>query len=277
MATSRYRVAGMDCAAEEQLVRMALADLDGIDAIDVRLDAREVLVAHSTDRRQLDQAMHGLGLGAVHLADGTEDLTGADPSTAERPALLFALVVNAVFFVGEITFGFLSRSMGVVADGLDMGADTAVYALSLLAVGGAAARKKRYARASGYAQLTLAFLGLAEVVRRFVVTTEPPEPATMVVVTLLALAGNVAVLVVLHRVRSGEAHIEASWIFTANDVVVNLLVLAAAAAVTVLESAIPDLVAGAIIFGVVLSGAWRILRLSRPGQPAPGPSSAPPS
>ncbi len=262
MTTSRYRVADMDCAAEEQLVRLALADVDGVEAVEVRLDAREVLVAHATDRRELDRAMQGLGLGAVHLTDGAEQVdqrTGG----AERPALVFALAVNALFFVGEVTFGLLSRSMGVVADGLDMGADAAVYLLSVVAVGATTARKKRYARASGYAQLGLAGVGLVEVVRRFVVPGDAPDPAAMAMITTLALAGNVAVLVVLRRVRTGEAHIEASWIFTANDVIANLLVLAAAGAVALLSSAVPDLVAGAIIFGVVLNGARRILTLSR--------------
>ncbi len=31
MTVSRFRVEGMDCAAEEQLIRMRLAQLDGID------------------------------------------------------------------------------------------------------------------------------------------------------------------------------------------------------------------------------------------------------
>ena len=62
-----------------------------------------------------------------------------------------------------------------VADALDMGADASVYALSLLAVGTAAARKKQLARASGYLQLGLALVGLVEVIRRFVVDVELPE------------------------------------------------------------------------------------------------------
>lgn len=259
---SRYRVTGMDCSAEEQMVRMALADLPGVARVRCDLDVREVVVAHSTDRVAVDRALEGLGLGATHVDDDTTTLDEVDDD-AERPALLFALAVNAVFFVGEVGFGFLSGSMGVVADGLDMGADAAVYAISLAAVGAAAARKRRLARASGIGQLVLALAGLAEVVRRFVTTEALPDPATMAVVTVLALVGNVAVLVAISRVRSGEAHIEASWIFTANDVKANLLVLAAAGLTAVTASAVPDLVAGAVIFAVVANGARRILALAR--------------
>ncbi len=262
MTVSHYRVAGMDCAAEEQLVRMALAEVPGVTEVEVRLEDREVRVAHAAGREAVDRALDGLGLGSVHLGDdaGTIDGRSAGP---ERPALWFALAVNAAFFVGELTFGLLSGSMGLVADSLDMGADAAVYAVSLVAVGATAARKSQLARTSGFLQILLACGGLIEVLRRLVGAEAAPEPVTMAVVSALALAGNVAVLLVLRRVRTGEAHIEASWIFTANDVKVNLLVLAAAAAVALTGSAIPDLLAGAFIFLVVVNGARRIFAISR--------------
>ena len=85
----------------------------------------------------------------------------------------------------------------------------------------------------------------------------------MIVLSGLALAGNIVTLVVLHRVRSGEAHLQASRIFPANDIKVNALVIAAALGVALTDSAVPDLVAGAVIFLVVANGARRILALSR--------------
>ena len=121
----------------------------------------------------------------------------------------------------------------------------------------------RAARLSGYSQIALAAFGLVEVVRRFVLPAEVPDPVTMVVVSLVALAGNVAALRVLTRARSREAHMEASRIFTSNDVKVNLLVIAAGAAVALTASKVPDLVAGALIFAIVANGARRILALGR--------------
>jgi Co/Zn/Cd efflux system component len=144
-----------------------------------------------------------------------------------------------------------------------MGADASVYALSLAAVGTAVARKKQLARISGFLQLGLATIGLAEVIRRFITDNELPNATSMIVMSLLALAGNVATLLVLQRVRSGDVHLEASWIFTANDIRVNSLVIAAAIGVIVTDSQIPDLVAGGIIFAVVANGARRILDISR--------------
>ena len=262
MTVSRFRVDRMDCTAEEQLVRMRLADLDGIESVIVDLGRREVTVEHGLDTAVVDSALQTLDLATTHLADGGEGAVPAAPGR-ERTALVVALVINAAFFVGELVVGLVSRSMGLVADALDMGADASVYALSLAAVGGTVARKARLARTSGYLQLTLAGVGLLEVVRRFVAADEVPDATSMVVVSLLALAGNVATLVVLRRVRSGEAHFQASWIFTANDIKVNTLVIVAAIAVSITGSATPDLLAGAVIFAVVANGARRILRLSR--------------
>lgn len=262
MTVSRFRVAKMDCAAEEQLVRMAVDDLDGIDTVAIDLDAREVAIEHALDPSVVAEALHSLDLDTTHLDDEGETLVAAD-GRRERQALIIALVINAGFFVAELTVGLISRSMALVADALDMGADASVYALSLVAIGAAAARKKQLARASGYLQFGLAVVGLVEVVRRFIAGEAPPDTTSMIVMSLLALAGNIITLVLLHRVRSGEVHLEASWIFTANDIKVNALVIVAAIVVAVTGSAAPDLLAGGVIFLIVANGARRILRLSR--------------
>jgi Co/Zn/Cd efflux system component len=262
MTISRFHVAKMDCAAEEQLVRMALSDIDGLNRVSVDMDQRDVVIDHDTSPTAIGTALDALRLGTSHVDDSSK-IAPPGNERRERSALVFAFVVNAGFFVGELTVGVISRSMGLIADALDMGADAGVYALSLVAVGTATSRKKRLARTSGFVQLGLAAMGLVEVIRRFFADTELPDPGSMIVMSLLALAGNVATLLVLQRVRSGEAHLQASWIFTANDIKVNLLVIGAAIGVIVTDSQIPDLVAGGIIFAVVANGARRILNISR--------------
>jgi Co/Zn/Cd efflux system component len=259
--STTYHVEAMDCGAEEQLVRMCLIDLAGITAVDTDSSARRVIVIHDTDVALIDEALDGLGLGSRRTGEVDHDPVVADAGV-ERRALRVALLLNAALFFGEGVAGWLANSLGLLADALDMGADAAVYALSLLAVGRAASRKASLARASGLLQLGLACIGLIEVVRRFVTAEALPNATTMVVVSLIALAANVATLVVLRRARSGEIHIEASWIFTSNDVKVNALVIVTAGLVAGLDSRIPDLVAGGIIFVIVANGARRILRLA---------------
>ena len=261
MTISRFKVDRMDCGAEEQLVRMRLAQLDGIEHIDVDLTVREVTVEHNGNTSAVTAALDSLDLGASHLSDGATPIRRGDPGR-ERAGLRIALAINAVFFVAELTAGVISRSMGLIADGLDMGADASVYALSPAAAGASSVRKNRLARTSGYLQLGLAIIGLIEVVRRAVTDSEPPDTTTMIALAALALAGNIATIVVLHRIKTDEAHLQASWIFTANDIKVNALVIAAALAVLLTDSAIPDLAAGAIIFAIVANGARRIIQLA---------------
>jgi Co/Zn/Cd efflux system component len=62
----------------------------------------------------------------------------------ERQVLWQVLVINFFFFVIEIITGFMAGSMGLVADSLDMLADSIVYGLSLIAVGGTISRKRKW-------------------------------------------------------------------------------------------------------------------------------------
>lgn len=85
----------------------------------------------------------------------------------------------------------------------------------------------------------------------------------MIIVSLFALTGNWASLVLLKKAKSQEAHIKASMIFTSNDIIINMGVIAAAVIVYLSGSQIPDLVIGGVVFGIVLRGAFRIISLSK--------------
>jgi Co/Zn/Cd efflux system component len=153
--------------------------------------------------------------------------------------------------------------MGLVADSLDMLADSIVYGLSLFAVGGTVVRKKRIAGAAGYFQLALAVLGFVEVIRRFVGHEDTPDFHLMIIISIFALAGNAVCLYLLQRSKSREAHMQASVIFTSTDVIVNLGVIVAGVLVYMTASKIPDLTVGTLVFILVGRGAYRILQLSK--------------
>ncbi|MEZ4698467.1 MAG: cation transporter [Rhodothermales bacterium] len=265
MTASLYRIAKMDCSAEEQLVRLRLAGVAGIEHLNFDLTERTLLVEHSGSTPDITAALDHLGLGSELVSVSTISKR-KDPYPSEdndRRLLVGALIINASLFVGELAAGLIAGSMGLVADSLDMLADAFVYALSLAAVGTAMSSKKRLAGWSAYAQIALAIFGLVEVLRRFFVEQRVPDVSTMIVVAAVALAANIATLIILSKARRGEAHMEASWIFTSNDVIVNGLVIVSAVLVWFWNSSIPDLIAGGLIFAVVLNGARRILALSR--------------
>lgn len=194
-------------------------------------------------------------------------MTTASRHPLARGALLALLLLNGGMFVVETVTGWRAESMGLVADGLDMGADGAVYLLALLAVGASEPRKLAAARFAGNVQLALAALAMLEVLRRLVVGSAP-EPPVMIGVSLAAVVVNVICLLVLRRHRDGEVHLQAAWIFSATDVQANLAVLAAALLVAWTGSPMPDLMIGVVICGLVLRSALRIRARVRAATPA---------
>ena len=162
-----------------------------------------------------------------------------------------------------MTTGLISKSMGLVADSLDMLADSLVYGISLFAVGGTLTRKKKVAKLAGYFQMTLAIIGFLEVVRRFIANEELPDFSTMIVVSILALLANVTCLYLLQKSKSKEAHMQASMIFTSNDIIINSGVILAGFLVNWINSSLPDLIVGAVVFVIVIRGAIQILKLGK--------------
>lgn len=185
-------------------------------------------------------------------------------TTNQKKLLYIVILINFGFFLIEITTGIISKSMGLIADSLDMLADSFVYGLSLIAVGGTLIKKKKIAKLAGYFQITLAFIGFVEILRRFFGNEKLPDFTTMIVVSVFALIANGICLYLLQKSKSkDEAHMKASMIFTSNDVIINLGVIAAAIMVNLLNSNKPDLIIGSIVFVLVIQGAFRILKLSK--------------
>jgi Co/Zn/Cd efflux system component len=253
----------MDCPSEERLIRTALDGAPNVYAVECDLATRTVRVTHAAADDEVASRLAALGLGAT-LTDTSEVAEvslppGADP-VQEARTLRTLLVINAAMFAVELTVSWVARSAGLLADSLDMFADAAVYGVALYAVGRSASAKLRTARFSGWLQGALAIAALAEVVRRATAGGEPYTPL-MIAMATLALAANVTCLWLVSRHRAGGAHMKASVIFSANDVLANLGVIAAGVLVAVTGSQAPDLVIGAVIALLVLSGAYRILRL----------------
>jgi cation diffusion facilitator family transporter len=178
---------------------------------------------------------------------------------AQRQTLWILLAINGAMFVVEGVTGWIARSTALLADSLDMLADATVYGLSLYAVGRAAGAKVRAARLSGWLQVALAGLVLADGVRRFL-GGQSPEPTWMVAIGLLALGANVTCLLLIAKHRKEEIHMRASWIFSKNDVIANLGVIGAGFLVSLTGAAWPDLVVGLLVATIVLRGGVMILR-----------------
>lgn len=259
---SLFKVKHMDCAAEERLIRMALEPMPGVVALIFDLPGRRLQVLHNTDITPVAQKIATLQLGAELLGTGAapEHSAAAPDTRQQRRVLCWLLAINALMFIVELATGLLAQSTGLIADSLDMFADAAVYGVALFAVGRAASSQLGAARLAGGVQLLLALTALAEVARRFVYGSDPVS-ALMMGMGVLALLANVTCLYLIYGQREAGVHMRASWIFSANDVLANLGVIAAGALVAVTGSAWPDLLIGSVVGLLVLNGARRILLL----------------
>lgn len=187
---------------------------------------------------------------------------GCEPAGGDllqRRVLITVLLINAVMFVIELGAGWLAQSTALLADALDMLADASVYALSLYAVGRSATIKTKAARLSGILQILLGLLVLADILRRYFLGSEPVS-SLIIGIGALALAANVTCLMLIAQHRKGEIHMRASWIFSRNDVVANLGVIAAGLLVALSGSPLPDLIIGSLVAGLVIKGGLSILR-----------------
>jgi Co/Zn/Cd efflux system component len=243
---------------------MKLEGFNNITSLQFDIPQRMLQVYHSGSHDDIAVALDSLQLDAALVGSEFVALENIkDTHRAERRVLWQVLSINFLFFALEIVAGFIAGSMGLVADSLDMLADSIVYGLSLFAVGGTIIRKKSIAAAAGYFQFTLAIMGFAEVLRRFLGHEEVPDFHLMIVISILALIGNAVCLWLLQKTKSTEAHMQASMIFTSTDVIVNLGVIVAGVIVYLTASKVPDLTIGTIVFVLVARGAYRILRLSK--------------
>ena len=179
-----------------------------------------------------------------------------------RRALWIALAANAAMFLVEIAAAAFSGSSALAADAVDFLGDAANYALSLGAIAAGGLWVSRVALLKGVAMALYGVLVLAYAAWRAWLG-RPPEPLTMGVVGVLALAVNFGVATLLFRFREGDANMRSVWLCTRNDVIANLLVLVAAAGVLGTATVWPDVLVAAILATLGLTSGRTVIRQAR--------------
>lgn len=248
------------------MIRFKLEETGFTGSVEFDLPQRNLHVTHEESADTILQTLQSLFASTRLVSTETfvTDQHGFPVKKSEdRNLLLFALGINFSFFLIEGFAGWIGNSMGLVADSLDMFADSIVYFLGVLAISSGIRTRKRVAGFSGFVQMALAFFGVIEVVHRFLSPERDPDYFLMAGVAFLALIANILSLVLLKKSSGEGEHMQASMIFTSNDILANIGVILAAGLVYATGSAIPDLVIGSLVFALVLQGAIRILKLAR--------------
>ena len=193
----------------------------------------------------------------------TGDTERAGRDLAYRRALWIVVILNIAFGLIEIAAGFFSGSQALKADALDFLGDGSITFVGLLALGWAEATRARVALAQG---LFLAALGVSVVAMAVwrALNAVSPEADIMGGIGLAALAVNVTAALVLARFREGgDAQARAIWLFSRNDALANVAVIAAAGLVYWLDSAWPDLVVAGAIALLFIHSSLEIIRDAR--------------
>ncbi|MBI0477313.1 cation transporter [Sphingomonas sp. MA1305] len=199
----------------------------------------------------------------------TGDSKRAEHDPAYRRALWIVVLLNLGFGLMEIVGGFVADSQALKADALDFIGDGTISLFGLIALGWTAAARSRVALAQG---LFLGALGLGVIAFAIwrAMTAVAPEADLMGGIGVVALVINVSAALVLARFREGDANVRAIWLFSRNDALANIAVIAAAGLVAWTGRAWPDLAVAGVIALLFLHSAWDITRgaLTEMNEPA---------
>jgi cation diffusion facilitator family transporter len=193
-------------------------------------------------------------------------------SVAFRRALWAVIAINAAMFVVEISAGALAGSKALQADALDFLGDTATYALSLCVIGMSIRARSLAAVFKG---LSLGGMGVwvlgSSIYQAFLIGV--PKAEVMGAIGFLALAANMASVVILMRFKDGDANVRSVWLCSRNDAIGNIAVMLAAVGVWGTGTGWPDLVVAAVMAGLFSWSAVQIIRQAFEELPMPRDTS----
>jgi Co/Zn/Cd efflux system component len=178
--------------------------------------------------------------------------------------LYTVLWINVAMFLVESVAGLAGHSTALLADSVDMLGDAIVYGFSLYVISRGVIWQARAAMLKG---IIMAGFGAGVLVQVAVKIAQGLAPTVqlMSAVGLLALAANLFCLVLLWRRRGDDINMRSAWVCSRNDVLGNVGVLVAAAAVALTGSPWPDIIIGLAVAGVFGRSAIQVIReASRP-------------
>ena len=181
---------------------------------------------------------------------------GVDP--AYKRVLWIVIFINAAMFVVEISAGKLAGSQALQADALDFLGDALTYGLSLAVIGTSLKVRSTAALLKGLSLLLMGLWVFGSTVYQILILGVP-RAEIMGLIGLLALAANVASVLLLMRYKDGDANVRSVWLCSRNDAIGNVAVMVASLAVFLTASAWPDLIVAIIMAGLFLRSAQLIL------------------
>ena len=167
--------------------------------------------------------------------------------------------INGAMFLTEMIAGQLAGSQALQADALDFLGDTVTYGLSLAVIGTSLRTRATAALFKGLSLSLMAFWVLGSTIYHTIVLGLP-SAELMGGIAVLALAANLASVLMLMRYKDGDANVRSVWLCSRNDAIGNVVVMIAAAGVWGTGTAWPDLGVATLMAGIFLTSSAQILR-----------------
>jgi cobalt-zinc-cadmium efflux system protein len=198
---------------------------------------------------------------------------GTDLGDVSRRRLMFALVLTAGFLAAEVVAGIVSGSLALLSDAGHMLTDAGALGLAIWAQ--TLGRRERTGRktfgyrraeilaaaANGVVLGATAIVVIIEACRRF---AAPPavQGRTMLVVAVAGLVVNLVAAWVLSRGSHTSVNLRAAAAHVLADAAGSVAAIAAALLILGPGWRLADPVISIFISGIILVGAWRLLRES---------------
>lgn len=194
-----------------------------------------------------------------------KDCCAPEVSNASEPwkrVLKIALVLNLAMFLVEVVASWRSGSMSLQADAMDFLGDGFNYGISLVVAGAVIATRAKVSLLKG---ATMTAFGIFIVAQTAIKISQGvlPQPPVMGIVGTLAFLVNLTCALLLYRYREGDSNMQSVWLCTRNDMIGNLMVIAAAGLVAWLGTGWPDWIASLILAGLGFTSGLRVIRLAR--------------
>ncbi len=188
---------------------------------------------------------------------GNPRFDGIDPRY--KRVLWTVIAINAAMFFVEMGAGRLAGSQALQADALDFLGDTLTYGISLAVIGSALTVRANAALLKGVSLFAMGLFVFGSTAYQ-VFVLGVPNAEVMGVIGFMALAANVASVLLLLRYKDGDANVRSVWLCSRNDAIGNVAVMGAALAVGVTTSAWPDLIVAGAMAALFLNSSAQILR-----------------
>ncbi|MGG6264254.1 cation transporter [Leptolyngbya sp. AN03gr2] len=191
--------------------------------------------------------------------DSNKDKADDVTTRRKRRVLFQVLGLNLLLSLSLFITGLLGNSSGLIANALDNLSDSAVYTISLLAIGRSPKLRIVAARVSGVLLIVFAIGVLIDAVRRVTTGTEPLG-IFMLGMSVVSIAINLLSLKLLKPLKTADVNLRAAQTFSINDFVSNLGILVAGGLVAWINQPWPDLLVGVAIAVIAVKGGIDILR-----------------